>query len=104
MNSSGHGGDDRAQVPQGARSSLFVDRFAGRIVGFERPAIVRAKAQINKRAGTPSDEDLLEARTVFSESGTWPGTQRRVREALAQCLQQRGDFELNQGARLGPTE
>jgi len=30
------------------------------------------------------------------------GTQRRVREALAHGLQQRGDLELNQGARLGP--
>jgi enoyl-CoA hydratase/carnithine racemase len=87
-----------------AELSPFVDRLARRIARFERPALVRAKAQINKRAGTPSDEDLLEARTVFSESGTWPGTQRRVREALAQGLQQRGDFELNQGARLGPTD
>ena len=87
-----------------AELSPFVDRLARRIAGFERPALVRAKAQINKRAGTPSDEDLLEARTVFSESGTWPGTQRRVREALAQGLQQRGDFELNQGARLGPAD
>ena len=42
--------------------------------------------------------------TVFRESGTWPGTQRRMGEALAQGLQQRGDFELNQGARLGPAD
>ena len=32
------------------------------------------------------------------------GTQRRAREALAHGLQQRGDFELNQGARLGPAD
>ncbi|MBC3842126.1 cupin domain-containing protein [Streptacidiphilus sp. 4-A2] len=67
-----------------AELSGFVDRFARRIAGFERAALVRAKAQINKRAGTPSNEDLLEARTVFNESTTWPGTQRRVRQALAQ--------------------
>jgi hypothetical protein len=45
----------------------------------------------------PSGEDLAEAATVFRQSGTWPGTQQRVRDALAQGLQQRGDFELNQG-------
>lgn len=50
----------------------------------------------------PSGEDLTEAATVFRRSGTWPGTRQRVRDALAQSLQQRGDFELNQGARLGP--
>jgi hypothetical protein len=80
----------------------FVDRFARRIANFEQPAIAAAKAQINKRAGVPSGEDLVEAVTVFRESGTWPGTRRRVGEALAQGLQRRGDFELNQGARLGP--
>jgi enoyl-CoA hydratase/carnithine racemase len=85
-----------------AELSLFVDRVARRIASFEGPAIVAAKAQINKRAGVPSGADLVEAGAVFRESGTWPGTQRRVREALAQGLQQRGDFELNQGARLGP--
>jgi len=71
-----------------AELSTFVDRFARRIASFEQPAIAAAKAQINKRAGVPSGEDLVEARTVFLESSTWPGTQRRVREALAQGLQQ----------------
>ena len=47
---------------------------------------------------------MAETAAVFRESGTWPGTQRRVREALAQGLQQRGDFELNLGARLGPAD
>jgi enoyl-CoA hydratase/carnithine racemase len=85
-----------------AELAAFVDRLARRIASFEQAALVAAKAQINKRAGVPSGEDLAEAAAVFRESGTWPGTQRRVREALAQGLQQRGDFELNQGARLGP--
>jgi hypothetical protein len=44
----------------------------------------------------------MEAGTVFQESGTWPGTQRRAREALAHGLQQRGDYELNLGARVVP--
>lgn len=80
----------------------FVDRLARRIASFEQPAIVAAKARVNMRAGVPSGEDLTEAATVFRHSGTWPGTRQRVRDALAQGLQQRGDFELNQGARLGP--
>lgn len=80
----------------------FVDRLARRIASFEQPAIAAAKARVNKRAGVPSGGDLAEAATVFGQSGTWPGTQQRVRDALAQGLQQRGDFELNQGARLGP--
>jgi enoyl-CoA hydratase/carnithine racemase len=87
-----------------AEVSPFVDRFARRIASFERPALVAAKAQINKRAGVPSAEDLAEAAAVFRESGTWPGTQRRVREALAHGLQQRSDFEHNRGARLGPDD
>ena len=80
----------------------FVDRLARRIAGFEQAALVAAKAQVNKRAGVPSGQDLAEAAAVFRESGTWPGTQRRVRDALAHGLQQRGDFELNLDARLGP--
>jgi enoyl-CoA hydratase/carnithine racemase len=87
-----------------AELSAFVDRLARRIAGFEQAALVAAKAQINKRAGVPSGDDLAEAAAVFRESGTWVGTQRRVREALAQGLQQRGDFELNLGARLGPPD
>lgn len=82
----------------------FVDRLARRIASFEQPALVAAKAQINRRSGVPSGEDLVEAGAVFQESGTWPGTQRRVREALAHGLQQRGDYELNLGARLGPAD
>jgi enoyl-CoA hydratase/carnithine racemase len=81
-----------------AQLSSFVDRIARRIDGSERAALVRAKAQINKRANTPSDEDLLEARTVFSESATWPGTQRRVREALAKNPHQRGDSAIGHDA------
>jgi len=41
---------------------------------------------------------------VFRESGNWPGTQRRVRDALGHGLQQRGNYELNLGARLGPAD
>ncbi len=81
-----------------------VDRFGRRLTSFEQPAIVAAKAQINRRSGAPSGEDLAEAGTVFQESGTWPGTQRRVRDALAHGLQQRGDFELNLCALLGPAD
>jgi hypothetical protein len=32
---------------------------------FGQPALAAAKAQINKRAGVPSGEDLLDAVTVF---------------------------------------
>lgn len=85
-----------------AELTSFVDQVARRIDGCERAALVRAKAQVNKRAGTPSDEDLLEAWTVFRESTTWPGTQRRVREALARDLHRRSDLELDQDPRHGP--
>jgi enoyl-CoA hydratase/carnithine racemase len=87
-----------------AELSAFVDRFARRIASFEQSAIVAAKSQINKRSGVPSGEDLVDAGAVFQESGTWPGTQRRVRQALAHGLQQRGDYELNLGAQLGPSD
>ncbi len=71
----------------------------------------RVIAEMVKRGGghvvnittiLPSGEDLVEALTAFRESSTWPGTRRRVDEAHTQGLQQRGDFELNQGARLSP--
>ena len=65
-------------------------------------ALMDTLEAVNVRTGVPSGEDLTEAATVFRHSGTWPGTRQRVRDALAQSLQQRGDFELNQGARLGP--
>ena len=71
-----------------AELAAFVDRLAS----FEQPALVAARAQINKRAGVPSGEDPVEAATVFREPGIWPGTQ----------LQQRRDLKLNLGARLGP--
>jgi enoyl-CoA hydratase/carnithine racemase len=87
-----------------AELAAFVDRLARRIASFEQPAIAAARDQINERAGVPTAEALMEAQAVFQESGTWPGTQRRVREALAHGLQQRGGFELNQGARLGPAD
>lgn len=83
-----------------AELSSFVDRFARRIAGFEGGALAAAKAQITVRAGVPSGDDLVEANTLFRHSNSWPGTRRRLSEALAQGLQQRGDFELHQGARL----
>jgi enoyl-CoA hydratase/carnithine racemase len=84
-----------------AELSGFVDRFARRLAGFEQGALAAAKAQITMRAAGPSDADLVEANALFRQSSTWPGTRNRLREALAQGLQQRGDYELNQGARLG---
>ena len=78
--------------PPDAELAAFVDCLARCLASFEQPALVAAKAQINKRPGVPSGEDPVEAATVFREPGTWPGTQ----------LQQRRDLKLNLGARLGP--
>jgi enoyl-CoA hydratase/carnithine racemase len=87
-----------------AELSSFVDRFARRIAGFEGDALAAAKTQITMRAGVPSGDELVEANALFRQSGTWPGTRRRLRTALAQGFQQPGDYELNQGARLAQSE
>ena len=83
-----------------AELSAFVDRLARRVAGFEGGAVAAAKVQVNLRAGVPSGEELVEANALFRQSGTWAGTRRRLRDALAEGLQQRGDYELNHGARL----
>jgi hypothetical protein len=96
------GGDLPGPGPTGLPAWPDLATFVDRLARFERPALAAAKAQINKRAGVPSGDDLVEAVTVFRQSSTWPGTQQRVADALARGLQQRGDFELRQGTRLGP--
>jgi enoyl-CoA hydratase/carnithine racemase len=83
-----------------AQLAIFVERFARRIAGFDAGALAAAKAQITLRAAVTSGEDMVEAGRLFRQSGTWPGTQRRLTQALDSGLQQRGDFELHQGARL----
>ncbi|MEU0882028.1 enoyl-CoA hydratase/isomerase family protein [Lentzea sp. NPDC005914] len=87
-----------------AELATFVDRLARRIASFEQAALVATKALIDKRAGVPSDDERRETSQIFRESGTWPGTRKRIGEAVARGLQQRGDFELNLGARLGPAD
>jgi hypothetical protein len=47
-------------------------------------------------------QDRVEAAALFRETATWPGTQARLRAALAGGLQQRGDYELNLGAMIAP--
>jgi enoyl-CoA hydratase/carnithine racemase len=83
-----------------AELSSFVDRLAQRVAGFDGGALVAAKTQITVHAGAPSGDDLAEADALLRHANSWPETRRRVAEALAEGLQQRGDFELHQGARL----
>ena len=57
-----------------AELAAFVDRFARRIASFEQAALAAAKAQINKRAGVPSGEDLAGRRR--SSASPAPGPAR----------------------------
>jgi hypothetical protein len=81
---------------------VTIAEIRGRARGLGSEFALACDLRFASRERVPSGEDLAAAATVFRQSGTWPGTQQRVRDALAQGLQQRGDFELNQGARLGP--
>ncbi|TWP53964.1 enoyl-CoA hydratase/isomerase family protein [Lentzea tibetensis] len=85
-----------------AELATFVDRLARRIASFDQDALVTAKELVTERAGVPSGEQRVEALVAFREASARPGTQQRVRDALEQGLQQRGDFELDLGARIGP--
>jgi enoyl-CoA hydratase/carnithine racemase len=87
-----------------AELSSFVDRLARRIAGFEGDAVAAAKAQITMRSGMPSGDDLVGAGTLFRQSSTWLGTRRRLGKALAQGLQERGDYERDLGGRLAQFE
>jgi enoyl-CoA hydratase/carnithine racemase len=78
----------------------FVDALARRIASFDPDAVATAKAQITRRSAGPTGEELVEANQLFRQSSSRPATQQRLGRALADGLQQRGEFEFDQGARL----
>lgn len=66
----------------------FVDTIARRIASFDKPAIVGAKAQIN-RATLPPKADLVASWNEFTKTVTWPGFQARI-AAFGQLIEQVG--------------
>jgi enoyl-CoA hydratase/carnithine racemase len=74
----------------------FVDRFANRIAGFDKQAIVETKALVN-RADLPSDDEFVAALNGFFASVSRPGTQARAAALFELGLQQPGDGELRLG-------
>ncbi|MCF6405064.1 enoyl-CoA hydratase/isomerase family protein [Chitinophaga filiformis] len=83
-----------------AQLDSFVDRLAGRIASFDKPAIVAIKSIMNERATLPKNEHIMETQTLFFESLQWEGSRRRVKHLLDKGLQQYGDVELNLGEYL----
>jgi enoyl-CoA hydratase/carnithine racemase len=74
----------------------FVDRFASRIAGFDKQAIVETKALVN-RAGLPSDDEFVAALDGYFTSFSRPGTQARAAALFELGVQQPGDGELRLG-------
>ena len=54
-----------------------MNAVAARIASFDKPAVLGAKAQIN-RATLPPEAELRASWTEFSETVTWPGFQARM--------------------------
>lgn len=87
-----------------AELSGFVDTMARRIASFDKPAILGAKAQIN-RATLPPKTDLVASWNEFTQTVTWPGFQARIsafgglieQVGLEQVEDKLGDF-LGAGA------
>ncbi|SDZ52627.1 Enoyl-CoA hydratase/carnithine racemase [Asanoa ishikariensis] len=71
----------------------FVDRFARRIAGFEKEAIVGTKNLVN-RVDLPSDDEFVAALNGFFESVARPSVQARAAALFALGLQRPGDGEL----------
>ncbi|GAA5186257.1 enoyl-CoA hydratase/isomerase family protein [Rugosimonospora acidiphila] len=74
----------------------FVDRFADRIAGFEKQAIVETKELVN-RVDLPSDDEFVAALNGYFESFPRPGVRARAAALFALGLQQPGDGELRLG-------
>jgi len=77
----------------------FVDELARRIASFDRRPIATAKDLVN-HVSLPSVDRLLESRSAFATTLTWPETQRRVQALFRRGLQQEGDLEERFGAHL----
>lgn len=74
----------------------FVDTLARRLAGFEKHAIVHAKALLDL-ASLPADAAFPPALAAFFQSVARPGAQARMGKLLAQGLQRRTPVELSLG-------
>lgn len=90
-------------VPDDELDAL-VDRFARRVASFDGEALKTAKAHINRMGGVPTVEQLSETEKAFFALLQRPEAKERIGFFFAQGLQERGDFELNLGERIGPPE
>jgi enoyl-CoA hydratase/carnithine racemase len=74
----------------------FVDSLARRLAGFEKHAIVHAKALLDL-ASLPPDAVFPPALAAFLQSIARPGAQARIGRLLSRGLQQRTPVELSLG-------
>lgn len=77
----------------------FVDRFARRIAGFDKDALVQAKRLIDETT-LPEDFRFRSALEQFFISVARPSTRERTAALLEAGLQKRSDVELNLGERV----
>lgn len=74
----------------------FVDRFARRIAGFEKEALVEAKGFVDQ-VSLPDDALFPPALDSFYRSVARPATQARISGLLEAGLQRRSDIEIDLG-------
>lgn len=79
-----------------AELTTFVDGLAQRLAGFEKHAIVHAKALLDL-ASLPCDSEFPPALAAFFQSVSRPGAQARIGRLLARGLQKRTPVELSLG-------
>jgi enoyl-CoA hydratase/carnithine racemase len=83
-----------------AELSDFVEAFARRVAGFEKHAIVGAKALLDE-VSLPPDAVFPKALKAFSGSLAYPGTQARIAALLHRGLQKRSEIEMSLGEAAG---
>jgi enoyl-CoA hydratase/carnithine racemase len=79
----------------------FVDRLAGRIASFDRPALAKGKALVNHSSPLPAGADLVASEEAFFAAFAWPGTQQRIARLFELGFQQPGDVEQRLGDVVG---
>jgi len=82
-----------------AELDTFVDRFARRIAGFEKEALVDAKRLVDD-ASLPDDAAFPMALDQYFRSVSRPATKARIARLLKGGLQTRSDIELNLGGHV----
>jgi enoyl-CoA hydratase/carnithine racemase len=82
-----------------AELDAFVDGFARRLAGFDKPAVAEAKALIDN-VTLPDNDEILAGFKAYFTSSTRERSGIRVKALLERGLQQPGDLELNLGARV----